>query len=39
VDGGTGQFNSATGFVTSAFTLSESGELSEYHCGLIFLPE
>jgi hypothetical protein len=39
IDGGGGQFASATGFITSTFTLSDSGELSEYHCGLIFLPD
>ena len=39
VDGGTGRFQSATGLVTSTFTLSNSGELSEYQCGLLFLPE
>ena len=39
VEGGSGRFESATGFVTSTFTLTESGELSDYHCGLIFLPE
>ena len=37
VDGGSGQFNSATGFITSTFTLNEAGELNDYHCGLIFL--
>jgi hypothetical protein len=39
VDGGSGRFQSATGFVSSTFTLTESGELSDYHCGLIFLPD
>jgi hypothetical protein len=37
VQGGTGRFESATGLITSTFTLSDSGELSEYHCGLIFV--
>jgi hypothetical protein len=39
VDGGEGQFAAARGFVTSNFTLSEAGELSDFHCGLIFVPE
>jgi hypothetical protein len=38
VDSGEGQFASATGFITSTFTLSDSGDLNEYHCGMIFLP-
>ena len=37
VDGGEGQFASARGFITSAFTISDSGERSDFHCGLIFL--
>jgi hypothetical protein len=39
IDGGTGNFEGATGVITSAFTLTESGDLSEYHCGLVFTPE
>lgn len=39
VQGGTGRFQSATGLITSTFTLSDSGDLSEYHCGLIFVAE
>jgi hypothetical protein len=39
VQGGTGRFQSATGLIASAFTLNESGELSEYHCGLIFVTD
>jgi hypothetical protein len=39
VEGGEGQFAAARGVITSAFTLSDSGELSDFHCGLIFLPE
>lgn len=35
IDGGTGRFQSATGFIASTFTLSDSGELSEYQCGSI----
>jgi hypothetical protein len=38
VDGGEGQFAAARGFITSAFTISDSGERSDFHCGLIFLP-
>jgi hypothetical protein len=38
VEGGGGQFAAARGVITSTFTLSNSGELSELHCGLIFLP-
>jgi len=39
VNGGEGQFAAAQGFITSNFTLSEAGELSDFHCGLIFVPE
>jgi len=39
VDGGEGQFAGARGLITTAFTLSDTGERSDYHCGLIFLPE
>lgn len=39
VEGGAGRFASASGFITSAFTVTESGELSDYHCGLIFVPD
>jgi hypothetical protein len=39
VEGGEGQFAQARGFITTAFTLSDTGERSDYHCGLIFLPE
>jgi hypothetical protein len=39
VEGGEGQFAQARGFITTAFTLSETGERQDYHCGLIFLPE
>jgi hypothetical protein len=39
VEGGTGRFESATGVITSTFTLNGSGELSEYQCGLIFVAE
>ena len=39
VDGGAGRFAAARGFITSNFTLNERGELSDFHCGLIFVPE
>jgi hypothetical protein len=39
VQGGTGRFQSATGLITSVFTLNDSGELNEYHCGLIFVTD
>ncbi len=39
IDGGAGRFASASGFISSAFTVTESGELSEYHCGLVFVPD
>jgi hypothetical protein len=36
---GEGQFAAARGFITSTFTINNSGEPSDFHCGLIFLPE
>ena len=39
IDGGEGQFASATGFISSTFTLTDTGDLSDYQCGLIFLPD
>jgi hypothetical protein len=39
VEGGEGRFAAARGFITSAFTVSSSGERSDFHCGLIFIPE
>jgi hypothetical protein len=39
VKGGEGQFAAVRGFITSTFTISDSGERSDFHCGLIFLPE
>jgi hypothetical protein len=38
VEGGEGQFTDARGFIASNFTISSSGERSDFHCGLIFLP-
>ena len=39
VEGGEGQFAAARGFINSTFTITGSGERSDFHCGLIFLPE
>lgn len=39
VTGGAGQFTDASGFISSTFTLSESGEVNDFQSGLIFLPE
>jgi hypothetical protein len=39
VDGGDGRFAGATGFITSNFTFTETGALSEYQCGQIFIPD
>ena len=37
VTGGRGRLAGATGFVTSNFLLSDSGELTDHHLGLLFL--
>src|SRR5712692_2332318 len=37
IDGGDGQFAQATGLITSNFTVSDTGEVSDNHFGLIFL--
>ena len=37
VDSGEGQFASARGFITSNFTISDSGEVTDNHFGLIFV--
>ena len=39
VRGGTGRFQSATGLITSTFAVTDSGQLSEYQCGLIFVAD
>jgi hypothetical protein len=39
VEGGEGQFSQARGLITSNFTISDAGERSDFHCGLIFVPE
>jgi hypothetical protein len=37
VDGGEGQFAGATGFITSNFTLSDAGDVTDNQFGLIFV--
>jgi hypothetical protein len=37
VDGGEGQFEGATGLITSNFTLSDTGDVVDHHFGVIFL--
>jgi len=37
VEGGEGQFAGARGFISSTFTISKSGDLSDFHCGLILI--
>ena len=37
IDGGEGQFDGASGFITSNFTLGKEGAVTDYHFGLIFL--
>ncbi len=39
VESGEGQFAAARGFITSNFTIKDSGERCDFLCGLIFLPE
>lgn len=39
VNGGQGQFAEARGLISSTFTINDSGERSDFHCGLIFVPE
>ena len=36
VDGGEGQFEGASGLITSNFTLGANGEVVDYHFGVIF---
>jgi hypothetical protein len=38
VQGGEGQFAGATGFITSNFTVTNTGELNEYQFAVIFVP-
>ena len=37
VDGGEGQFEGASGYITSNFLVTEDGEITDYHFGVIFL--
>jgi hypothetical protein len=37
VDGGEGQFAGASGYITSNFTLSDTGEVIDNHFGVIFV--
>jgi hypothetical protein len=38
VDGGAGAFEGATGRIVSNFLLSETGDLTDNHLGVLFLP-
>jgi hypothetical protein len=37
VDGGEGQFAGASGLITSNFTVSETGEVTDNHLGVVFV--
>lgn len=37
VEGGEGQFEGARGLITSNFTVSAEGEVTDYHMGVIFI--
>lgn len=37
VDSGTGQFEGASGLITSNFTLSDAGEVNDYHFGYLWV--
>ena len=37
VDGGEGQFEGATGLITSNFLFTDAGEVTDYHFGVIFV--
>jgi hypothetical protein len=37
VESGEGQFKGARGLITSNFTLSDGGEVTGYHTGVIFM--
>jgi hypothetical protein len=37
VEGGEGQFEGATGLITSNFTLNDQGEINDYQLGLLFI--
>jgi hypothetical protein len=38
IDGGEGQFKGAQGLITSNFTMSNTGEVTDHHFGVIFVP-
>ncbi len=38
IDSGEGQFSGAHGLITSNFTISDAGEVTDYHFGVIFVP-
>lgn len=38
VDGGEGQFAGATGLITSNFFIGSTGEVTDHHLGVIFVP-
>lgn len=37
IDGGEGQFEGAQGLITSNFTVSDAGEVTDHHFGVIFV--
>ena len=39
IEGGTGAFEKATGFITSNFTVSEDAAVTDTQAGVIFLPD
>lgn len=39
IDGGSGQFEGATGRITSNFLLSDTGELTDHQLGLVFVRD
>ena len=38
IEGGSGQFEGATGRITSNFLLSDTGEITDHQVGLVFVP-
>ena len=38
VERGEGQFTGASGLITSNFFMSATGEVSDYHCGVLWVP-
>lgn len=37
VEGGTGQFTGASGLITSKFSISDTGEISDHQCGVLMI--